>query len=784
MRRAATALLGLLVACGATSADEHGPTYSPDAATPMDDAGVAMPDASVEAGTFPSGLGAWYDSAHSAIVFRVYSKRATRVEVYLYAKALGETERAHVALAVDATSHIWSATITTDALAQAGIGGDVYYGYRAWGPNFTWDASWTPGSSAGFVSDVDADGNRFNPNKLVYDPYARELSHDPATPGSTDGSVYATGATTRATDSALAAPKGIVLGPDAAGIGTKPTRAFKDDVVYEVNVRGFTMSDPSVPLDARGTYRGAAMKAAYLADVGVTAIEFQPVHETQNDTNDLAAASMSTNGMNYWGYSTLAYFSPDRRYSSDKSAGGPTREFRAMVKAMHDAGIKVMLDVVYNHTGEGGVSAAKPTVARLLSWRGLDNATYYELSADNQTSFDATGTSGDFNTADPAARDLILDSLRYWKDAMGVDGFRFDLAPVLGNSCARACFQYDKGDKANALNRAVAELPARPSAGGDGVDLVAEPWAIGAGTFQLGKFPVGWSEWNGNFRDTVRRTQNKLGVDAITPSEIATRMGGSSDLFAAAGRLPSAAVNYVASHDGFTLRDIYAYQTKENTQAWPFGPSPGGDDNNDSWDQGGDATAQRAAARTAISLAMLSAGVPMITGGDEMYRTQYGNNNPYNLDSDKNWLDWSNVTSEAAFVSFARRLIRFRNAHAALRPAAYRTGQDHDHNGLKDVTLLRSNGSEADATYLGDATQHFIALRIDGAEGGDTATSIYIAYNAWSAAVVATPPSTTHTWYVAGDSSSALFADVGQETALGAATYAVAARSVVVLVER
>ncbi len=775
---------GAPLACGTPSAVTHGPAYGSDAATPATD---AKPDANVDSGgavarPFPDALGAHYDPEGVAIRFRVFSRSATRIELHLFSKASGEDARAHVAMAQDHATGVWSAVVTD--LASKGIAGDVYYGYRAWGPNWEYDASWVPGSLKGFHADVDGAGNRMNPNKLLFDPYARELSHDPLTPDSLDGNVFQSGETSRAADSAHAAPKAIVLHDEAPPSGTRPSRAFKDDIVYEVQLRGFTMNDPTVPAAARGTYKGAALKAAYLRDLGVTAIELQPVHETQNDTNDLASAKMTTSGMNYWGYSTLAYFAPDRRYSTDKSPGGPTREWKSMVEAMHAVGIKVMLDVVYNHTGEGGISKTNPAVARLLSFRGLDNPSYYELSTDKQTAFDSTGTSGNFNTAVTVTRDIIVDSLRYWKDTMGVDGFRFDLGPVLGNACDAACFTYDKLDPRNALNRAVAELPARPLGGGQGVDLVAEPWAIGPGTYQLGNFPAGWSEWNGSFRDTVRSAQNELNTTPMPPAKLVARLAGSPDMFAKAGRKPSSAVNYIASHDGFTLRDVYAYTTKVNTQPWPFGPSGGGDDDNKSWNQGGDATLQRRAARTGVALAALSAGVPMITGGDEMYRTQYGNNNAYNLDSDKNWLDWSNLTGESAFFAFTQGVFRFRSAHAALRPAEFLEGRDHDANGLKDITWLGSAGAEVDAVYLNDAAQHFVAFRLDGTEGGDSVASIYVAYNAWSAGVKATLPTTTKAWFVAGDSATGVFSPTGQETALTGGTYAVDARSVAVLVER
>ncbi|WP_199789270.1 MULTISPECIES: alpha-amylase family glycosyl hydrolase [unclassified Streptomyces] len=408
------------------------------------------------------GLGAHYDATGSAIGFRVYSARATRIEVYLYKSPSGAQEQAGLPLTVDPATRVWSVTVPAATLqSQYGITGTVYYGYRAWGPNWPYNASWTKGSSAGFVGDVDAAGNRFNPNKLLIDPYARELSHDPRTASQNSDTVYASGPSYRTLDSGLAAPKGIVLPDSAAATGSKPTRALKDDIVYEVHVRGMTANDPSVPAAERGTYKGAARKAAELAGLGVTAVEFLPVQETQNDADD--ADPTSATGDNYSGYSTLDYFAPDRRYASDRSPGGPTREFQDMVKAYHDAGIKVFTDVVYNHTGEGGPwnPGAKNTYS-VLSFRGLDNPEYYELTADLQGPVDNTGVGGNYNTYSPVAQQLILDSLAYGKDTLGVDGFRFDLAPVLGNTCRTGCFRYSRNDPGTALNRITAAMRAHP----------------------------------------------------------------------------------------------------------------------------------------------------------------------------------------------------------------------------------------------------------------------------------------------------------------------------------
>ena len=310
-------------------------------------------------------LGGRYDATQSNIDFRVYSSRATRLELWVYKDSLGAQPVVTYTLSKDA-NHIWSRRVSVATLKNSyGINGTVYYGYRAWGPNWTYSSSWSPGSSQGFITDVDAQGNRFNPNKLLIDPYAREISHDPKTPSCEDGTIYASGADYRHIDSGPCAAKSIVLAPSGVSTGTKPTRAFKDDVIYEVHVRGLTMNDSSVPAAIRGTYAGAAHKASYLADLGITAVEFLPVQETLNDLNDVDPNSNS--GDNYWGYMTLNYFAPDRRYSSDKSPGGPTREFQNMVKAFHDAGIKVYIDVVYNHTGEGG------------AWGGSDGLTVYNI---------------------------------------------------------------------------------------------------------------------------------------------------------------------------------------------------------------------------------------------------------------------------------------------------------------------------------------------------------------------------------------------------------------------
>jgi glycogen operon protein len=398
----------------------------------------------------------------------------------------------------------------------------------------------------------------------------------------------------------------------------------------------------------------------------------------------LQGAKEVTIGERRMRYDPNNYFSPDRRYASDKSAGGPTREFKSLVKALHDQGIKVYVDMVYNHTGEGGVSSDGST-APVRSWRGLDNAAYYLLWKGDRRYYTqvAAVPGAPVNAAHPVMRQQILDALAYWKEVLGVDGFRFDLAPVLGNNVLEGGFEFDKLDPQNVLNRAVRELPVRPDGGGDGVDLIAEPWG---GAQAQGQFPSGWAEWNDAFRNAFRKSQNKLGVENVSPGELAARFAGSSDWFQDDGRKPWHSVNFLVAHDGFSLRDLYAYNTKQNGQAWPKGPSDGGSDDNKSWDQGGSPPLQRQAARTGLALLMVSAGVPMISGGDEMYRTQFGNNNPYNVDSAAMHLNFQDAQTFPRHFAFSQKLFAFRQAHAALRPANFFRGQDGNQNGLKDIT--------------------------------------------------------------------------------------------------
>jgi isoamylase len=787
----ATALVAVLVLPAAADAAARGTAAGPPAATaPLTASGTPAAGGSDQRAA--RDLGATLDEAAGTIEFKVYSSRATRIDVYLYDTPTGSAEKVSHRLTQDGESGVWSVTVGTADLEKQGVDGPVYYGYRAWGPNWPYDEAWTKGSDAGFRNDVDAEGNRFNPNKLLFDPYARELSHDPRTPEHDSEDVYATGPRHRTADSGPYAPKGIVLPDDGTGTGTKPTRALKDDVVYEVHLRGLTKNDPSVPADERGTYRGAARKAQKLAGLGVTAVEFLPLQESQNDAND--ADPQGTAGDNYWGYETLGFFAPDRRYAADRSPGGPTREFKAMVKAYHDAGIKVFADVVYNHAGEGGpYDENDKDTYNLLSQRGLDNPAYYSLTADRQHPVDNTGVGGNVNTRNPASRQLILDSLAYWKDSLGVDGFRFDLAPVLGNACEHECFRYERDDQDTALSRITEALPPRPADGGTGTDLMAEPWALGEGTYQVGEFPAGWAEWNDRFRDTFRRDQNRAGSEDVTPGQLATRFAGSSDLYGDDGRRPWHSVNFAVAHDGFTLADLYRCNDKDNDQAWPYGPSDGGSDSNLSWDQGGDAAAQRQAARNGTAFQLLSAGTPMMTGGDEHLRSLKCNNNPYNLDSEANWLDHSPNAEQETFRTFTQRLIAFRKAHPALRPAGFYSDSDTNGNGMPQLSWHTPAGPAPDEAYWNDAGKHALGWRIDGSELGDSAPALYVGYNGGpdSAEFTLPSPGEGRQWHLVTDTGSGTegpgqVAEPGFERLLGGegTDHTAQARTVFVLIAK
>lgn len=642
---------------------------APSGAAP-DAAVVDAPPAPVDPWANGPALGA-RRLTNGDVEVRVRAPNATRIDVSFFEDAKTNDEKVRATLARE--GDVFRAVVPA-----ASVGNVVFYALRSFGPNGD--------------AEVDADGNRMNPDKLILDPYGLEVSHDPGA-------------------AAGAAKSVLVTAP--APLAGKPTRTLRDDVVYEVHVRGLTMNDPSVPEAERGTYAGAARKARYLRELGVTAVEFLPLHETPNDQNDRSA---DANGDNYWGYATLSFFAPDRRYAMDRSPGGPTHELRAMVDAFHAEGIKVFDDVVYNHTAGD-------------SFRLLDNRTFYEIGDDATKYVNSNGVGPNFNTANPVVGDLVLASLKYWQDALGFDGFRFDLASIVGNECTRGCFRFGKG---GLLQRIADELPE--------ADLIAEPWGLAPGSYQVGGFPKGWAEWNDRYRDAFRRDLNRLGVDAVPPREIARRLAGSPDLYADDGRPPSASINFIVAHDGMTLADLFAYDGKRNDQAWPWGPSNGGTDNDLAFSHGGDPKRQRAVTRAALLLLAVSAGVPMITGGDERLRTLRGNNNPYNLDSTANWLDWTPNAERDAFATFTKNALGFRAVHPELRPSQHWKDQD--------VRFVRDDGRSADATYLDAGDRHYLGMSV-----GD----VLVAYNGWSGTTNATLPSPPpgKAWALVADTSEA-----------------------------
>jgi isoamylase len=703
-------------------------------------------------------FGPFHHETENTVTFSLYSANATRIELCVFESPQNtiEVER-HEMIQLD--NGRWERKFTINQLAPKG---DVlYYGYRLWGPNWVFDPQWKPGTEFGFIADCDSQGNRFNPNKVLIDPWTTEISHDPAPRLSTIDpneydEIYYSGEEFRARDTAKCAPKSmLVLHQKSVHTGEKPKRLLKDDIIYEVNLRGFTCQDFSLPEKVRGTYKGAGMKANYLKELGVTAIEFLPVHQFANEQND----DGDVRGDNFWGYMTLGYFAPNRRYASDRKPGGPTREFREMVHAFHKAGIKVFVDVVFNHTGEGLLRRSTedndsreddhkqfPDQACLLSFRGIDNAAYYALrtsNADhgitNQRYQDNSACGGNLNVTSPIVRTLILDSLKYWSTDMGVDGFRFDLAPILGNTLPSDGFHFNIDDQDNFLHVITREMPVRTATNLNGTDLIAEPWALGIGnTYQLGHFPDGWAEWNDIYRKTARRFENKFRIEMLPPFQVANIVSGSYFEFRRNSKrkepCPWNSVNYVSSHDDYSLRDVFSYTGGE-----------------DSWDHGNNPADQRKAVRNAIALLMTSAGVPMICGGDEHYRTQEGHTNVVAFDNDRMHLNWHlfNQYSDAIVKNrfelieqlsnddtvriyrFIRSMGIFRKRYASLRPESFFTGLDISGKGLKDITWYRYDGNEMAGTDWDLA--HFLAWRIDNQEyarPGD-AGSFYIAYN-WS----------------------------------------------------
>jgi glycogen operon protein len=639
------------------------------------------------------------------VEFSIYSENATRVELWLFERPSHKRPIATYNLK-KYSNHTWKVKVE-------GLDDGIYYGYRMWGPNWVYEEDFKPGTEIGFICDVDDRGNRFNPNKLLIDPYAKTISHDPIG----DGNKYRSGKKGREFDTAAITGKAIVVSDEYDWEGDRPLNyKMKDCIIYETHVRGLTKNRPlQISASQAGTYKSMIKLIPYFKSLGITSVELLPVQETINDQN-----SDSNHGDdNYWGYMTLNYFSPDRRYSSDKSFDGPVREFKDMVKAFHKAGIEIILDVVYNHTGEGGIWGVngKPNknFANILSFRGVDNQTYYELTNDRQFYYDNTGCGGNLRVTHPYIQQFVIDSLKYWVKEMHVDGFRFDLASVLGNTVDNHGFHFDKNHPL--LQNITKALPR--------TKMIAEPWAIGGNSYQVGGFPSSWKEWNGKFRDVMRTA---VLMHNNTIGDLAKRLCGSAELYAHNNRPASFGVNFVTAHDGLTLFDVCAYDHKQNGQAFPYGPSDGGENHNNCKDWGDLAKQQ---VRNFAALLLLSRGTPMLLGGDEFGRTKRGNNNTYNLDSVCNWFDWKRMKKNKDLVTYWSRFIKFRRSHYGLASERYFVGKDHDGDRLPDIQW---HGSEYNKADWGSRS-HTLAFRIDGSKeetgGRKNCPDLYVMINLW-----------------------------------------------------
>jgi len=587
----------------------------------------------------PFPLGATYDG--EGVNFALFSDHATRVELCLF-DAPGSTGEVRRITLPERTAQIWHGYFPTLRPGQV-------YGYRVHGP-------YDP-----------AAGHLFRPCKLLLDPYAKEIARDVRwDPALTD----------EAGDSGPFAPLARVAVDDFDWRGDHPPLTpWHQTVVYEMHVKGFTRQHPGVPEKLRGTYAGVASPAsvAYLKELGITAVELLPVHYHVDEAH-LAEAGRT----NYWGYNTLGYFAPDPRFSSG-GPGGAVAEFKEMVRTLHAAGIEVILDVVYNHTAEGDHRG--PT----LCFRGIDNAAYYRLAEDRSRYLDFSGCGNSLNVSHPHTLQLIMDSLRHWVLEMHVDGFRFDLASAL----ARDTWEVDR---LGAFFDIIHQDPVLSR-----VKLIAEPWDLGPGGYQVGNFPVLWTEWNGKYRDCVRRFWKGEGGSV---GELASRLAGSSDLYSHNGRRPSASLNFITAHDGFTLLDLVSYDRKHN--------EANGEDNRDgsnenhSWNCGAEGPSddpavqelRRRQQRNFLATLLLSQGVPMLTSGDEFGRTQLGNNNPYCQDSPLVWLDWTHDPAQKELLAFTRMLLHLRRTQPVFHRRRFFQGRPIHGADIKDLYWFRPDGAE------------------------------------------------------------------------------------------
>jgi isoamylase len=628
-------------------------------------------------------LGATWDG--SGVNFALYSEAAERVELCFFATT--DDREPEIVEIREVTAFVWHAYLP-------GIPPGQLYGYRVHGPY-----------------EPDA-GVRCNPAKLLVDPYAIALC------GAVDWSAaifpYEIGneAEDRAidtTDDAWGMPKSIVGNPyfDWEGDRT-PNTPLSESVIYEVHVKGFSQQNPEVPAELRGTYLGLAAPASikHLKTLGVTAVELLPIHDFLDDK------SLVDKGLrNYWGYNTTNFFAPAARYSSSGGKGGQIAEFKQMVKVLHREGIEIILDVVYNHTSEGN------HMGPMLSFKGIDNATYYRLVEDDKRFYmDYTGTGNTLNVRHPQVLKLIMDSLRYWAVEMHVDGFRFDLASTLARGLKDV-------NKLSAFFDIIHQDPILSR-----LKLIAEPWDVGDGGYQVGNFPVLWAEWNGKYRDTVRRFWK---ADDGQVAELADRLTGSSDLYQADGRRPSASINFIVAHDGFSLHDLVSYNEKHNEANGE--DNKDGANDNESWNLGVEGPTddpeiselRERQKRNFLATLFFSQGVPMLCGGDELGRTQHGNNNAYCQDDEISWFDWALDDRRRSLLDYTAQLIAFRRAHPNLHRRKFFQDRSIKHDEAENVVWIRADGQEMTEDDWSQPWMKSIALFLNGEtindvdQGGD-----------------------------------------------------------------
>lgn len=619
----------------------------------------------------PYPLGANWDG--EGVNFALFAPNATGVELCLFNAADDSSETVKVKMG-ERTHYIWHAYVP-------GLKPGQLYGYRVHGP-------YEP-----------ENGHRFNPNKLLLDPYARAISGSFEWKDALFG--YELGheqedLSFSFTDSAPFVPKAVVIDPSFDwGNDKKPSTPYHKSVIYETHVKGFTKLHPDIPEKIRGTYSALAHPVTinYLKELGITAVELMPVHHFITD------GYLKDKGLtNYWGYNTIGFFAPDPRYSASGKLGEQVVEFKTMVKELHKAGIEVILDVVYNHTGEG--NQLGPTV----TFKGIDNASYYRLSEENKRYYmDYTGTGNTLNANLPNVLKLIMDSLRYWIQEMHVDGFRFDLAATLAR-------ELHEVDRLSSFFDIIHQDPVISS-----VKLIAEPWDIGEGGYQVGNFPPGWTEWNGKFRDCIRdfwRGENSM------LSEFAERFTGSSDLYQDDSRKPTASINFVTAHDGFTLNDLVSYNDKHNEE--------NGENNNDgeshnrSWNCGAEGetkdakiiTLRQRQKRNLLTTLFLSQGVPMLLAGDEMGRTQKGNNNAYCQDNEISWVDWA--AADKDLLQFTQKLIQLRREHPVFCRRRWFQGQPIKGIGLEDIAWFLPSGDEMTEEHWNQDFAKSLAVYLNG----------------------------------------------------------------------